>query len=93
MTSTIRHDAGPPSISTAPVVLRAGIALVRGLPLPLRPDEESAMNATHSVVPDDALLLRIKAEYWAMPGLRLTPAQAARLWALDRACAWHGAHY
>jgi hypothetical protein len=29
------------------------------------------------------LLNRIRGEYLEMPGLRLTPAQAARLWALD----------
>ena len=28
-------------------------------------------------------LARIKAEYLEMPGLRLTPAQAQRLWGLD----------
>jgi len=30
------------------------------------------------------LLHRVRNEFLAMPGLRLTPAQAARLWALDR---------
>jgi hypothetical protein len=30
------------------------------------------------------LLRRIRSEYLEMPGLRLTSAQAARLWALDR---------
>ena len=30
------------------------------------------------------LLYRIRSEFLEMPGLRLTPAQAARLWALDR---------
>ena len=29
-------------------------------------------------------LYRIRAEYLEMPGLKLTPAQAQRLWALDR---------
>jgi hypothetical protein len=29
-------------------------------------------------------LVRIRAEYWEMPGLKLTPAQAQRLWGLDR---------
>lgn len=35
---------------------------------------------------DTALPLggRIQSEFLEMPGLRLTPAQAARLWALDR---------
>jgi hypothetical protein len=30
------------------------------------------------------LLMRIQGEYLEMPGLRLTPAQAQRLWDLDR---------
>jgi len=30
------------------------------------------------------LLHRVRGEFLEMPGLRLTPAQAARLWALDR---------
>ena len=30
------------------------------------------------------LLLRIQGEYLEMPGLRLTPPQAQRLWGLDR---------
>jgi hypothetical protein len=32
---------------------------------------------------DDGLLTRIRAEFCEMPGLRLTPVQARRLWALD----------
>ena len=32
----------------------------------------------------DEALRRVRAEYLEMPGLQLTPAQAARLWALDR---------
>jgi hypothetical protein len=31
----------------------------------------------------DPILLRIRAEYLEMPGLRLTSAQAQRLWGLD----------
>ena len=30
------------------------------------------------------LLRRIRSEFLEMPGLRLTPARAARLWAIDR---------
>jgi len=30
------------------------------------------------------LLYRIRGEFLEMPGLRLTPIQAARLWAIDR---------
>ncbi|MBI1872352.1 MAG: hypothetical protein HYZ58_10620 [Acidobacteria bacterium] len=33
----------------------------------------------------DQLLQRIQGEFREMPGLRLTPAQAQRLWGLDRA--------
>lgn len=40
----------------------------------------SAQPHTH----EDALR-RIQGEYTEMPGLRLTPAQAQRLWGLDRA--------
>jgi len=32
----------------------------------------------------DEVLQRIQGEYLEMPGLRLTPAQAQRLWGLDR---------
>ena len=35
--------------------------------------------------PFDRLLHRVRAEYREMPGLRLTLAQAARLWGVDRA--------
>jgi DNA-binding IclR family transcriptional regulator len=31
-----------------------------------------------------SLFHRVRSEFLEMPGLRLTPAQAARLWALDR---------
>ena len=34
-------------------------------------------------MPDDGLLTRIRAEYLEMPGLRLTPEQAQRLWGLE----------
>jgi DNA-binding transcriptional LysR family regulator len=33
---------------------------------------------------DEDILRRIQAEYREMPGLRLTPAQAQRLWNLNR---------
>jgi hypothetical protein len=33
----------------------------------------------------DDVLRRVRGEYIEMPGLRLTPAQAQRLWGLDRA--------
>ena len=39
--------------------------------------------ATHQ--PHDDVLRRFQGEYKEMPGLRLTTAQAQRLWGLDRA--------
>jgi hypothetical protein len=35
------------------------------------------------------LLRRARSEYIEMPGLSLAPAQAARLWALDRSTSQH----
>lgn len=35
--------------------------------------------------PHDDVLRRVQGEYTEMPGLRLTTAQAQRLWGLDRA--------
>ena len=40
------------------------------------------MNPPHIATHDD-LVIRISAEYLEMPGLRLTLAQALRLWGLD----------
>lgn len=40
------------------------------------------MAAQHAL---DEVLRRVQGEYIEMPGLRLTPAQAQRLWGLDRA--------
>jgi hypothetical protein len=45
--------------------------------------EQIAMGAQHQ--PLDDVLRRVQGEYIEMPGLRLTPAQAQRLWGLDRA--------
>jgi len=41
------------------------------------------MAATHQALGD--VLRRVQGEYIEMPGLRLTTAQAQRLWGLDRA--------
>ena len=41
------------------------------------------MAAQHQ--PHDEVLRRVQGEYIEMPGLRLTTAQAQRLWGLDRA--------
>jgi hypothetical protein len=35
------------------------------------------------VQPTELILCRIRAEYWEVPGLKLTPAQAQRLLGLD----------
>jgi hypothetical protein len=43
------------------------------------------MHQTLAVVSLDDILRRIRGEYLEMPGLRLTSAQARRLWALDAA--------
>jgi hypothetical protein len=46
---------------------------------------ERSHNAPHHApAVDEALLSRIRGEYDEMPGLSLTPAQAERLWQLDR---------
>ena len=41
-------------------------------------------SATPIRLEDKQLLARMRAEWVEMPGMRLTAAQAARLWALDR---------
>jgi Fic family protein len=41
------------------------------------------MTMSHAVRPD--LLLRIRGEFLELPGLRLTLAQAQRLWHMERA--------
>ena len=41
------------------------------------------MSESLTIVTSAQLLRRIKAEYIEMPGLRLTVAQAGRLWGLD----------
>ena len=41
------------------------------------------MNESLTVVPRDQILRRVRGEYLEMPGLRLTRAQAQRLWGLD----------
>jgi hypothetical protein len=41
------------------------------------------MSESQTIVTRAQLLRRIKAEYLEMPGLRLTAAQAGRLWGVD----------
>lgn len=42
------------------------------------------MSPAEPVAIADTILCRIRGEYLEMPGLRLTPAQAQRLWTMDR---------
>ena len=41
------------------------------------------MDKSLAIVSKDQLMCRIRGEYLEMPGLRLTRAQAQRLWGLD----------
>ena len=41
--------------------------------------------APQPVRPNDEVLRRVQGEFMEMPGLRLTEAQARRLWGLDEA--------
>ncbi len=70
-------------------ILGTGRHLGGGRSAPRRPEWESARHigfgATASPVRQrsiDELLQRAQGEYLEMPGLRLTPAQAQRLWGL-----------
>ena len=56
-------------------------------PSPLRRSAEALAQAEASAQADEGITLllhRVRSEFLEMPGLRLTPAQAARLWAIDR---------
>ena len=44
-----------------------------------------ALNGPAALRDHELLMRRARAEFLEMPGLRLIPAQAARLWAVDRA--------
>jgi hypothetical protein len=44
-------------------------------------------------VATEQILQRIRSEYLEMPGLRLTPQQAQRLWGLDRQCCEESLQY
>jgi hypothetical protein len=37
----------------------------------------------HETAPPESLVARVRGEYFEMPGLRLTLAQACRLWQVD----------
>lgn len=45
---------------------------------------DSAERSCMGIARTDPLLRRIRAEYVEMPGMTLLPAQAARLWAVER---------
>ena len=60
--------------------VRAGIETAENMMLPtLLPERDPG----RSIAAAPALIHRAQAEFTEMPGLRLTVAQAARLWALD----------
>jgi hypothetical protein len=46
--------------------------------------EEAAMDKTLAIMSREQILSRIRSEYLEMPGLKLTCAQAQRLWAMDQ---------
>ena len=45
--------------------------------------EEVPLTLKEGTMEFEAVLRRVRAEFVEMPGLRLTPAQATRLWGLD----------
>jgi hypothetical protein len=47
------------------------------------------MNQPTRVISQDEMLRRIRGEYLEMPGLRLQPEQARRLWGLDAQTCGH----
>jgi len=49
------------------------------------PDECSVSARAGGILPPESLVARIRGEYSEMPGLRLTVAQACRLWQVDAA--------
>lgn len=55
-------------------LLREGTMTTASQPLPM----------SNAVVASEDLLHRVRGEYLEMPGLRLTPTQAARLWGLNQ---------
>ena len=46
---------------------------------------DSVLTPPDRLTADNPLLRRVRGEYLEMPGLRLTPAQAARLWGVEPA--------
>jgi hypothetical protein len=71
----------PPKNTVSYAILRAGCRrLLRGLHFALQIREGDVMNE---------LVGRIRAEFLEMPGLRLTVAQASRLWGLDEGACRH----
>jgi hypothetical protein len=64
-------------------VLLPCLAGVRSANSPAEAKRESTAMENHSLVE------RVRSEFIEMPGLRLTPAQAARLWGMDDASCHH----
>src|SRR5206468_2970452 len=69
---------------SGPVFCRAFVSVCSGTRIALVPHGNSARSAMPTLQTDMTdLLRRVRAEYREMPGLRLTPRQAQRLWDLD----------
>jgi hypothetical protein len=49
----------------------------------LKPSRHADIKTAEAVRMAESLLHRARGEFLEMPGLRLTPAEAARLWAVD----------
>ena len=64
--------------------IRARSARVRELHLERLTKKTTVGEEVISLMRIDEVLQRIQGEFVEMPGLRLTPAQAQRLWGLDR---------
>jgi hypothetical protein len=46
---------------------------------------KTSLTRRENAEPSDELIRRVRGEFLEMPGLRVTPAQARRLWGLDDA--------
>jgi hypothetical protein len=57
--------------------------MAAGVRLATSPAEDDTAMENHTLVD------RVRSEFIEMPGLRLTPAQAARLWGMDDASCQH----
>jgi hypothetical protein len=77
------HARPVPAVGRPPGSHLARLAGVRPLSDPRPPARELNVMDYH------VLIERVRCEFLEMPGLRLTPAQAARLWNVDSATCQH----